>query len=197
MHELEHEIAATAARLIVEEGLDYGVAKRRARDQLGLPTRTGLPSNDQLETQVREYIAIFYADSQPRELHALREQALLWMERLADFRPHLSGCVWHGTATRLTDIRIGLFCDDPKSAEITLINQGVRYETSETTGLSGRRVSTLSIHSHNTQLQEDIGVHLIIYTHDELRGSLKPDSQGRKPRGNIADVRRLLVSLND
>ena len=40
------EIAATAARLVVEEGLEYAQAKRRAVKQLGLPTRTALPDND-------------------------------------------------------------------------------------------------------------------------------------------------------
>ncbi len=34
------EIAATAARMVVEEGLEYGPAKRRAVKQLGLPQRT-------------------------------------------------------------------------------------------------------------------------------------------------------------
>ena len=38
------------------------------------------------------------------ELAALRELALQWMHRVAEFRPHLSGAVWRGTATRLSDI---------------------------------------------------------------------------------------------
>ena len=37
------EIAATAARLVVEEGLEDGPAKRRAVRQLGLSSRTALP----------------------------------------------------------------------------------------------------------------------------------------------------------
>ena len=70
---------------------------------------------------MREYIALFCADTQPAELAALRELALVWMQRMADFRPFLGGAVWRGTATRLSDIYIQLFCDDPKSAEIALI----------------------------------------------------------------------------
>ncbi len=54
----------------------------------------------------------FCADTQPAELQALRELAALWMERLAEFRPHLSGAVWRGTATRLNDIHLQLYCDD-------------------------------------------------------------------------------------
>jgi exodeoxyribonuclease-3 len=40
---------------------------------------------------------------------------LRWMARLADFRPHLSGAVWRGTATRLSDVHLDLYCDDSKA----------------------------------------------------------------------------------
>ena len=112
----QEEIAAVAARFIVEEGLEYGPAKRRAVKELGFNTRSSLPSNEQTELAVREYIDIFCADTQPMELAALRELALKWMLRVPEFRPHLSGAVWRGTATRLSDIYIQLFCDDAKSA---------------------------------------------------------------------------------
>ena len=39
----KREIAASAARLVVEEGLEYGPAKRRALRDLGLSARTALP----------------------------------------------------------------------------------------------------------------------------------------------------------
>jgi hypothetical protein len=188
------ELLTTAARLVVEEGLEYGPAKRRALKQLGWPARTALPDNDALEDAVREYIAIFCADAQPLELFALRELALAWMERLAEFRPHLSGAVWHGTATRLSDIYIGLFCDDPKSAEIALINHGVNYEVREVTGLHGDAVNALSIHSFCKPLNETVGVHLMIYDHDDVRGALKPDAKGRSPRGDIAAVKAQIAS---
>ena len=46
MNDLALEIAATAARLVVEEGLAFGAAKHRALKELGLPARTALPAND-------------------------------------------------------------------------------------------------------------------------------------------------------
>ena len=48
------EIAATAARLVVEEGLELGPAKRRAIRQLGLGARTALPDNDAVLEQVQD-----------------------------------------------------------------------------------------------------------------------------------------------
>ena len=186
------EIAHTAARLAVEEGLEWGAAKRRAVKELGLPARTALPDNDVLEDAVRAYIGLFCADTQPGELRALRELALLWMERLAQFRPYLGGAVWHGTATRLSDVYLSLFCDDPKSAEIALIEHNVSYEPDSTRGLRGETVDVLSLSSRSPALGEDIGVHLLIYDLDDLRGALRADSQGRSPRGDAAAVRRLL-----
>jgi hypothetical protein len=186
------EIAATAARLVVEEGLEYGPAKKRAVKQLGLNTRTALPDNDTVEDAVREYISVFCADTQPAELAALRRLAIVWMERLAEFRPYLGGAVWHGTATRLSDIYIQLFCDDPKSAEIKLIENEVDYEPRTVTGFNGQPVEALSISSLSPELGEHVGVHLLVYDHDDVRGALRPDAKGRTPRGDIAAVRARL-----
>jgi hypothetical protein len=193
MDTMRSEIAAAAARLVVEEGLEYGPAKKRAARQLGVTGRAALPDNDALEEAVREYILVFHADTQPAELAALRQLALAWMERLAQFRPHLGGAVWHGTATRLSDIYLQLFCDDPKSAEIALIDHGVNYMPRTVTGFHGEPVEALSLSSLSPELGEPIGVHLLVYDHDDLRGALKPDAQGRTPRGDLKAVRALLA----
>jgi hypothetical protein len=188
----KREIAAAAARLVVEDGLEYGPAKRRALRDMGLSARTALPHNDDVEAEVRDYIALFCADTQPRELLALRQLALEWMERMAAFRPHVGGSVWHGTATRLSDVYIQLFCDDCKSAEIALIDHHVDYEPRMVTGFHGEQVEALSVHARSRALGEEIGVHLLVYDLDDLRGALKPDSQGRTPRGDLRALRRLM-----
>ena len=186
------EIANAAARLVVEDGLEWGAAKRRAVKELGLPQRTPLPDNDLVEDAVREYIGLFCADTQPSELRALRELALVWMQRMQDFRPYLGGAVWHGTATRLSDIYLQLFCDDPKSAEIALINQGVNYEPGSVPGLHGQAVDVLSVACPQRSLGLVVGVHLLVYDLDDLRGALRLDRKGRPPRGDVQAVRRLL-----
>ena len=190
---LQLEIAAAAAALIVEEGLEYGPAKRRAVKQLALPGRTELPDNDQIEDAVREYITIFCGETQPAELKALRELALVWMARMAVFRPYLTGAVLHGTATRLSDIYIQLFCDDPKSAEIALIEHNVDYEPRTITGFTGTAVEALSLSSLCEPLSETVGVHYVVYDHNDLRGALRPDAKGRKPRGDLVAVQKLLT----
>lgn len=194
MDSAKYEIAATAARLVVEEGLEYGPAKRRAAKQLGLGPRAGLPDNDLIEDEVRDYLSIFCADTQPAELAALRQLAATWMQRLQVFRPHLCGAVWHGTATRLSDVYLQLFCDDPKSAEIALIDQAVNYEARSVTGFNGETVDALSFSSRCPELGETIGVHLMIHDHDHLRGALRPDARGRSPRGDLADLLALIAA---
>ncbi len=190
---LSLEIAATAARLVVEEGLDYGPAKQRAVKALGLPRRTALPDNEQLEAQVRDYLALFCADTQPAELRALRELAALWMERLAEFRPYLCGAVWRGTATRLSPIHLQLFCDDSKSCEIALLNWRVDYEVSSARGPRGESVDQLLLDLPCAALGESVTLALTILDFDDVRGALKPDAQGRSERGDLGALRRLLL----
>lgn len=184
METLTHELAAHAARLVVEEGLDYGGAKRRAQKLLGLPARTALPDNDLVESEVRAYLSLFHADTQPAELAALRRLALRWMQRLAEFRPHVTGAVWNGTATRRSDVYLQLFCDDPKSAEIALIDHQVSYQARSVGGFHGAPVDALSFSSSCPELGEAIGVHLMIHDHDDLRGALRPGRQGQPLRGD-------------
>ena len=123
----------------------------------------------------------------------MRELALVWMQRMAEFRPHLAGAVWHGTATRLSDIYFQLFCDDPKSAEIALIEHNVKYEPRTVTGFTGGKVEALSLSSLCKPLGENIGVHFVVYDHDDLRGALKPDNKGRRPRGDVGAVQSLIA----
>ena len=193
---LSQEIAATAARLVVDEGMEYGTAKRKALRTLGRlgAGRGALPGNEQVEDEVRDYLALFCADTQPTELAVLRRLALTWMDRLAEFRPHLGGAVWRGTATRLSAIHLDLYCDDAKSAEIMLINKGVDYDVGSRPGVRGEPVDLLSIAARCAEWGETVTLFLTILDHDDLRGALKPDARGRSWRGDASALRHLLDS---
>ena len=193
---LSQEIAATAARLVVDEGMEYGTAKRKALRTLGRPGagRGALPGNEQVEDEVRDYLALFCADTQPAELAVLRQLALTWMDRLAEFRPYLGGAVWRGTATRLSAIHLDLYCDDAKSAEIMLINKGVDYDVGSRPGVRGEPVDLLSIAARCAEWGETVTLFLTILDHDDLRGALKPDARGRSWRGDASALRQLLDS---
>jgi len=183
-------IAVAAARLIVEEGMEYGAAKRRAARDLGVNARNGeLPGNDEIEDEVRAYLDLFHADTQPAELAELRRVAALWMEKLAAFRPHLTGAVWRGTATRLNSIFIDLFCDDSKSAEIALIDQRIDYDVSSVDGPRGRVLDVLNLQVPSAKIAGGVHVALTVRDYDDLRGALHRDARGRSDRGDLAALR--------
>jgi hypothetical protein len=185
------DITQAAARLVVEEGLEYGLAKRKAARNLARRQvrAADLPSNEQVEDEVREYLAIFLADSQPSELAALRRLAGQWMERLAEFRPHLAGAVWRGTATRRSAVQLELYCDDPKSAEIALLNLHVDYEV----GGNGNQTDLIRLEAPCRELGQAVPLFLWVLDRDDLRGALKPDSRGRNWRGDLAALNRLML----
>ncbi len=187
---LTEELAAAAAALVVDEGMEYSAAKRKVARQQG--GRAELPSNEQLEDAVREHIAIFCPDTQSQELQALREVALQWLGRLQEFRPHLSGAAWRGTATLRSAVHIDLYCDDPKSAEIALINAGVDFDTGAEPGNGREPMTVLTVASRSPALRDPVTVHLLLHDADDLRGALKPDARGRSWRGDLRALQRLM-----
>lgn len=193
---LTEEIAAAAARLVVEEGMEYGPAKRKAAKVLGRHSvrPAEMPANEAVEDEVRAYLQLFCADTQPDELRALRAAAAQWMERLAPLRPHLAGAVWRGTATRLSAVHLQLYCDDSKQAEIFLIDLGVSYDVGSRPGPRGESVDVLTVSSMSQELGEPVTVHLTVLDHDDLRGALKPDARGLSSCGDLAALRRLVAA---
>lgn len=139
---LRDEIAAVAARLIAEDGLDYAGAKRRAaREVLGDAARSHpdcMPDNTQVEEAVREHQALFLADTQPGRLLALRESARDVMRFLdaagLGLTPFVSGAIVNGTAGEHSDIHLQVFDDNAKDLEIYLLNAGIAFEVSEHAG---------------------------------------------------------------
>ncbi|MCE2657207.1 MAG: hypothetical protein LW854_03020 [Rubrivivax sp.] len=192
MHDDTEAIAHEAARLIAETGLDYASAKAKAARALDL-RRPTIPSDEAVEAALREHIELFCAQTQPQELQALRQLALAWMERLGAHQPHLSGAVWRGTATRHSPISIDLYADDPKAVPIELLNRGVPHEV--TTHDRGRRETTwLIVQDRIAAWSEPVAVQLAVRETDELRGALKPDSQGRSWRGALPAVRAMVAA---
>ena len=129
-NDVQTEVAAAAARLIAEDGLDYAAAKRKAAaDLLGdAGLRRALPDNGQVEHELRRYLQTFDAEAHPRRLAALRTLALELMQRLAAFNPHLVGAVLNGTATAHSNIHLHLFTDSAKDVEVFLMDQGIDFD---------------------------------------------------------------------
>lgn len=210
---VREEIAAVAARMIAEDGADYATAKRKAaRQVLGTDARAvgeWLPDNEQVETEVREYQALFQADSQPRVLALLRRIALVLMEGLEVYNPYLAGAVFNGTASEHSDIHLQVFCDSPKDVAIFLLNAGVDFDTTESAHFAGRdEVETLSFlwrgqwpsvpesrdlaRELRAQTGTPVGVHIALYDLNDVRGARRADASGKTQRGDAEAVRTLL-----
>lgn len=130
-------IAQAAARLIAEHGLtDWAAAKRKACRELGLPERSTLPANEEVEQALHDYNTLFRHRSQPISLRAQREAAMKWMDELSRWRPLLIGGAAAGWATEHSDVHIELEAEDPKEVELALINAGVEYATAPTSDAS-------------------------------------------------------------
>jgi hypothetical protein len=130
---LRYEIAAAAAAMIAEDGLDYANAKRRAFERItggkgSKIAREMLPSNEEVEEAVREHQAIFQSEEQPKRLSELRHKALALMGLLSDFSPMVTGAIANGTASEHSDIHLHCFADSAKELGIFLLNHNLRSE---------------------------------------------------------------------
>ncbi|WP_298405224.1 hypothetical protein [Janthinobacterium sp.] len=192
--QLRQEIAAAAARLVAQDGAEYGSAKRKAaRQVLGdAPNPPNvLPDNDMIEEQVRQYNALFLADSQPARLFQLRTIALQVMEALQQFHPLLSGPVLNGTAGPHDEIYLQLFAKSAKDIHIFLLNKNVVLDMSESPHFKGARYDAVETASF---LWKNEGVHAAMYELDDMRGALKAKADGKVLRTDIAGLRSLLAA---
>jgi len=115
-----------------EHGIqDFGTAKRKAAERLGVGTEAALPRNTEIEASLAEYQRLFAAGTHETTLNAQRRAALQAMRALAQFSPRLVGPVLSGTATTHADVQLHLFADNPDAVAISLLDHGVGHETGE------------------------------------------------------------------
>ena len=175
--QMRARIAAAAARLMAEDGIDdFALAKRKAARQLGAADTQSLPANDEIEAELRAYQSLYQGDEQRSRIHDLRRVALEVMRALAPFNPYLAGPVLKGTAGRYADIDLQLFTDDLKAVELFLLNRDVVYATSEQRHYCGDEPRAVPV------LRLDWGgvpVNLAVYAAKDERSALKATVAGR------------------
>ncbi len=144
MNDWHAEIAQLAAMLIVEDGLDFESAKRKAfsratgRKQMRGPHEE-LPSNAAIEEAIREHINLFHSETQPQRLRALRQAALELMQALPKFDLWLTGAAAKGIATDHSVLSLVCVHDNSKDLGIALINLGLSVQADELDGRFGSR----------------------------------------------------------
>ncbi len=129
---LRREIAALAARMMAEDGIsDFGFAKRKAARQLGTPDHVVLPTNAEIEAELRAWHALYQDEEQTERIYRMRSAAVGVMRFLEDFNPYLTGGALDGTAGRYSEVEIELYPDSAKDVEIFFLNQDLQYEHRE------------------------------------------------------------------
>lgn len=125
--ELRERLAQESARLMIEHGIvDFGLAKRKAADNLSVAGLGGLPSNSQIEACLAERQRIFEPDWHADRLWQLRDLALSVMQQMAGFEPRLTGSVLSGTATINSRIELHVFASGPEIVGSALAGYGHR-----------------------------------------------------------------------
>jgi hypothetical protein len=185
-------IAAAAARIMAEDGIDdFALAKRKAARQVGASESQALPTNDEIEAELRAYRALYQAQEHPERIAELRRLALDAMRKLQHFNPYLTGSVLRGIAGRYAEIELQLFPESAKEVEIFLLDRGIAYTTSEGRRFAGdraRAVTVLSLTWHGAPLK------LSIFDVRDERLALKTSQGGRvMDRAGIVEVGALIA----
>lgn len=183
-------VASAAARLMAEHGIaDYGLAKRKAARQVGVDNGDVLPSNEEIEQELRDYQAIYQEDEQPARLREMRAAALDLMVKLEAFRPCLTGAVLDGTAGRYSAAELDLFAESSKDVEIMLLSNNISYEVDEI-----QRKHPDSPETRLTLEWHDVPVNLLIYPAASERGGATRSAGSRsRPRARASAVAALLA----
>jgi hypothetical protein len=186
-------IAAAAARIMAEDGIDdFALAKRKAAKQLGAADGQSLPTNDEIEAELRAYRALYQADEHPERIAELRRVALDAMQALERFNPYLTGPVLRGIAGRYAEIDLQLFPESAKEVELFLLDQGLPYDTHEGRRYSGDRAHAVTVLSLNWQ---GAPLKLSVFDHRDERIALKTSQAGRvMERAGISEVGALIAS---
>ncbi len=185
---LRREIAALAARMMAEDGIsDFGFAKRKAAKQLGGADSDALPTNAEIEAELRAWQALYQDEEQPERLHEMRSAAVEVMRLLADFRPYLTGGALDGTAGRYSELEIELFPESAKEVEIFFLNQDFHYEHREP-----RRPAPNSPEAILSFDWDEVPVRLSIYP----AGAERNGRRGQE-RARLAQVEALLEAEDE
>ncbi len=184
-------IAATAARIMAEDGIDdFALAKRKAARQLGATETEALPANDEVEAELRAYRALYEPEEHSRRIAELRRIALDAMRALERFSPYLTGPVLKGTAGRYAEIELQLFPESAKEVEMFLLERRIPYATHEGRRFSGDRAHAMSVLSLTWR---DAPLKLSVFDPRDERLALKTSQAGRvMDRAGIAEVGALL-----
>lgn len=122
------ELAALAARIMAESGLDWLDARAKAARRLGVdPGNAKHVEESDITQALLAHQELFDAGAD-LTLERLRRAALQVMRQLAQFNPILHGAVAAGAVTDHTPIELSIQVDSEKELETLLLNAGIEFD---------------------------------------------------------------------
>jgi hypothetical protein len=126
---VRRHICAEAARIMADEGVrDFQTAKRKAALRLNVSDNRHLPTNEEVEAALREYLELFHGERLSASVKRLRALALEAMRFFAAFHPRLVGSVLSGTVTPQSAIQLHVCADTPEEIALLLHDHAIPYE---------------------------------------------------------------------
>lgn len=169
-------IAQIAARLMAEDGIDdFAAAKRKAARQVGVADMRQLPTNEEVEAQLRTHQALYGGVEHDARIRELRTRALRVMRDLERFNPYLTGSVFSGTAGKYANINLQLFTENEKAVELYLMQRGA-YRAGQRrlwVGESARMAQTFTVDD------DGIEIELLVLARDDLRLPIRNTLEGK------------------
>ncbi|MCC5867608.1 MAG: hypothetical protein JJU27_03770 [Gammaproteobacteria bacterium] len=186
-------LAEEAARILFDEAIDdYGLAKRKARERLGLPSNMSLPKNTEVEQALMTLQRLFGGAAHDARIRQMRETAAEAMRVLEAFRPRLVGPVLAGTATDASAVNLHLFADPAEEVLMVLLGKRIPFESFE------RRLRTRAGAGYEEFpaarfVAGDVPVEITIFpTHGVRQAPLSPIDGRPMRRAGRAEVLALL-----
>ena len=179
---------------MAEHGVDdYGFAKRKAAERLGVGEHAVLPKNSEVEAALIEYQRLFAPDSHAHSLEHQRRAAVEAMRVLEPFEPRLVGAVLTGSATVHQEILLHVFSDSAEAVSFLLMDAGIPYRIAE------RRVRMNSDRVVNYPAVaftvDDFEVEATVFPKDGIRQAPLSPTDGRPMRRvDRLDLELLLAS---
>ena len=122
-------VAQEAARIMLDHGVrDYGVAKRKAAERLGVRDDGQLPRNTEIKEALVEYQRLFHGERHRARLLTLRQAALEALRFFEPFSPRLVGAVLDGSADDHSAVAIHVFAEAPEELALFLEERAIPFD---------------------------------------------------------------------